>query len=55
MHTKYRRVIDHCHCTGKYRGAAHNNCNINYKESNGIPLVFHNGSVYDYNFIFLKN
>ena len=42
---------DHCHYTGKYREAAHDNCNLNYKIPKEIPVVFHNGSIYDYNFI----
>ena len=45
------KVRDHCYCTGKYRGAAHNNCNLNYKIPKEIPVVFHNGSTYDYHFI----
>ena len=45
------KVRDHCHVTGKYRGAAHNKCNINHKISKNIPVVFHNGSTYDYHFI----
>ena len=24
-------VRDHCHFTGKYRGAAHNTCDLRYK------------------------
>ena len=46
-----QKVRDHCHYTGKYRGAAHNNCNLRYKIPKEIPVVFHNGSTYDYNFI----
>ena len=25
---KYQKVRDHCHYTGKYRGAAHDICNL---------------------------
>ena len=25
------RLRDHCHITGKYRGSAHQDCNINYR------------------------
>ena len=45
------KVSDHCHFTGKYRGAAHNTCNLRYKISKNIPVIFHNGSTYDYHFI----
>ena len=48
---KYHKVRDHCHYTGKYRGAAHDICNLRYKIPKEIPVVFHNGSIYDYNFI----
>ena len=33
------------------RGAAHSNCNLNYKIPQEIPVVFHNGSTYDHHFI----
>ena len=48
---KNYKVRDHCHYTGKYRGAAHNMCNLRYKIPKEIPVVFHNGSSYDYHFI----
>ena len=48
---KMQKVRDYCHYTGKYRGAAHSNCNLNYKIPNEIPVVFHNGTTYDYHFI----
>ena len=51
---KYHKVRDRCHYTRKYRGAAHDICNLRYKTSKGIPVVFHNGSTYDYHFI-IKN
>ena len=47
---KYQRVRDHCHYTGKFRGAAHSICNLRYKTPKEIPVVFHNGSTYVYHF-----
>ncbi|XP_037823480.1 uncharacterized protein LOC119611843 [Lucilia sericata] len=41
------KVRDHCHLSGKYRGPAHNTCNINYKLPSFIPVIFHNFSAYD--------
>ena len=51
MIKKHHKVKDHYHYTGKYRGAAHNICNLRYKIPKEIPIVFHNGSTYDYHFI----
>ena len=48
---EYHKVRDHCHYTGKYRGAAHDTCNLRYKIRKEIPVVFHNGSTYDYHLI----
>ena len=42
-----RKVRDHCHCAGKYRGLAHNICNLRHKIPHYIPIVFHNLSRYD--------
>ena len=41
-------------CTGKYRGAAHNSCNLKYRKLNFTPVVFHNLSGYD-SHLFVKN
>ena len=48
---KVQKVRDHCHYTGKYRGAAHSTCNLRCKISKEIPVALHNGSTYDYHFI----
>ena len=44
-------VRDHCHVTGKYRGSAHEKCNLNFQLTNKIPVVFHNLKGYDSHFI----
>ena len=48
---KYRKVRDHDHYTGKFRGAAHSIYNLRYKTQRGNPVVIHNGSSYEYHFI----
>ena len=45
------KVRDHCHYTGRYRRAAHSSCTLRYKIPKDIPLIFHNGTTYDYHFI----
>ena len=42
-----RKVRDHCHYSGIYRGEAHLLCNLQYKTPSYIPAVFHNLSGYD--------
>ena len=49
-----KKVRDHCHFTGKFRGTAHSRCNLRYKVPRVISIVFHNGSTYDYQFIIKK-
>ena len=36
------KVRDHCHFTGKYRGAAHNSCNLQCRKPMILPVIFHN-------------
>ena len=48
---KNHKVKDRCHYTGKYRGAAHDISNLRYKIPKDIPVVFHNVSTHDYQFI----
>ena len=42
-----RKVRDHCHYTGLYREAAHNDCNLKYRIPDHVLIVFHNLSGYD--------
>ena len=50
---KNYKVRDHCHFTGRYRGAAHNLCNLKYRKPNFTPVVFHNLRGYD-SHLFIK-
>ena len=48
------QVRDHCHITGKYRGSAHQECNLKLRvnpEEVKIPVIFHNLRGYDSHFI----
>ena len=48
------KVRDHCHITGKYRGSAHQECNLKLRvnlEELKIPVIFHNLRGYDSHFI----
>ena len=47
-YSKLKKVMDHDHYTGKYRGAAHSICNLRYRTQTDIPVVIHNGSNYDF-------
>lgn len=40
------RVRDHDHTNGNHRGAAHSNCNLNYKNPSFIPVFIHNLFMY---------
>ena len=54
---KVDKVRDHCHITGRYRGAAHNKCNLLWQisaEKLKIPIVFHNLKGYDSHLIMQK-
>ena len=48
------RVRDHCHITGRFRGSAHQECNLKLRikpENLKIPVIFHNLRGYDSHFI----
>jgi len=48
-------VIDHCHITGRYRGAAHSDCNKKLRispKTDEIPVIFHNLEGYDAHHVF---
>ena len=47
-------VRDHCHITEKFRGSAHQECNLKLRikpENLKIPIIFHNLHGYDSHFI----
>ncbi|CAB4019693.1 uncharacterized transposon-derived, partial [Paramuricea clavata] len=47
---KEEKVIkcrDHCHITGKYRGAACDKCNLRMRTPKFVPILFHNLESYD--------
>ena len=54
LSTRNIKCKDHSHLTGKYRGPAHQHCNLLYRinpKTIKIPVVFHNGKNYDYHLI----
>ena len=48
------KVRDHCHYCGRYRGAAHYDCNLSYRLQNKVQVVFHNLKRYDGHLIMQK-
>ena len=47
MKNYWNCVREQCHITERYRGAAHNACNLQLRLSTAIPAVFHNLHGYD--------
>ena len=46
------KIRDHCHVSGKYRGAARWGCNVNLKITKKVAVIFHNLRSYDSHLIF---
>ena len=49
-----KKVRDHCHMTGKFRGAAHQDRNIHFQSTKKVPVVSHNLRGYDSHLIFMS-
>ena len=49
-----KKVRDHCHITGKLRGAAHWNNNTNLQLTKKVSVIFHNLRGYDHHLIFYE-
>ena len=48
---KGHKIKDHCHYKGEERDVAYSICNLKYNGPTKIPIVFCNGSNYDYQYI----
>ena len=46
------KVRDNCHITSKFRGSAHKSCNLNFKLTKKVPVIFHDLKNYDSHLIF---
>ena len=49
-----KKARDRCHYNRNFRGAVHSECNLRYNVPKKIPIVFCNGSTYDYHFVIEK-
>ena len=47
-----KKVRDHCHKTGKFRGAAYWSCNVNFQLTEKVPVIIHNLRGQDSHLIF---
>ena len=45
--TEDEKVRDHCHITGKQRGAAHWSCNVKLRLTKNVPVIFYNLKGYE--------
>ena len=56
--TSFSKTVfeDHCQLTGRFRGLAHNECNLNAREPHSlfVPLLFHNFSGFYCQLVFEK-